>query len=389
MRQRWWLIGLLAALLGARVPSVTTAQTSPPPASAPAAVAATLKLPFPAGSAWRVLQGYNGGTHVPGPERYALDLLRDDGASANADVIAPVSGTLWWMNPPGTGNGCLLIKSDGPSGLIVQMCHIVARPFRVDERITLGQPVGAIGASGAVGNNGIAHLHYSLHRTNDFGVTRVPAPFAGPDGMALEGGALPPDGSSNQYACPGQSCRPAFVSTNGRADARPTTPGTIPAPASAPPPLTPALPLRPGVTARVIGGDCLNVRDAAGLGGRVVACIADGAAVTIQQGPIQADGRQWWRLEERGWVASEFLSGVSASAPTLKLAAAVQVDAGENDCLNLRKDADTSATVLACLPSGARMTISAGPREADGRTWWELDGRGWAAAEFLRPREDS
>lgn len=188
----------LLALL--TVPLALVASTS----RARAQTTATLKLPFPAGTTWKAVQGYNGGTHVPGPEQFALDLVRDgDGPTAGAEVLAPASGSIWYMNVPGTGNGCLSIKIDGGGGLIVEMCHMVARPFHVDDRVEMGQPVGTIGAAGTLGNNGLAHLHLSMHRTPDLGITRIPMPFALPDGLPLDGISLPPDGTYNQYGCPG------------------------------------------------------------------------------------------------------------------------------------------------------------------------------------------
>jgi uncharacterized protein YkwD len=60
------------------------------------------------------------------------------------------------------------------------------------------------------------------------------------------------------------------------------------------------------------------------------------------------------------------------------------VNAGAGDCLNLRAEPSIMARPLACLPDGASVTITAGPRDADGITWWQLDGLGWASGEFLR-----
>ncbi len=373
--------------------------------TADAQAATTLKLPFAAGTSWKVLQGYNGGTHAGGPERFALDLVRDgEGGTANVEVLAPAAGAVWYMNPPGAGNGCLSIKLDTGGGLIVMMCHIFARPFRIDERVEAGQVVGTIGPNGTVGNNGAAHVHMSLHRTPDYGQTRIPAPFAAPDGLTLDGGSLPSDGTPNQYGCPSASCRGAMVSTNGRAGGAPVAgpaPST-PIQAAAPPAAgsfaapvaasftAPAagvavVPLAAGVRARVAGtGDCVNVRQAPGIGAPLVTCLADGTAVTVAQGPLPGDGRNWWRIEGLGWAAGEYLSGTSAPPATVRVGAGVVVDAGQGDCLNLRETPGVAATPAACLLNGARLTVTDGPREADGRTWWHLDGRGWAVGEFLR-----
>lgn len=386
---RYRLLILLTAALAA-LPVLSGGGASAQPAG-------LLRLPFAGGSAWKIVQGYQGGTHGMGPERFGLDLVRDDGPTAGADILSPAAGTIWWMNSPGSGNGCLSIKIDNGGGLIVQLCHIVASAYRVEERIEAGQRLGTIGAAGTVGNNGLAHLHLSMHRTPDLGITRVPAPFALPDGLPLDGVSLPPDGSSNQYACPGSGCRGALVSTNGGGRAVPPIPPTAAAlstgsaPAIAPVAAAPApaaLPLRPGVIARVNGGgDCVNVREGPGLAAPVRACLPDNFLALVAQGPVSGDGRAWWRLDNLGWAAGELLVGVSTAPPSIQTGGGVIVDAGEQDCLNLRDAPSTTAAVLTCLPNGARLTVTDGPREADGHTWWRLDGRGWAAAAFLTPRE--
>lgn len=377
------LVGVLClSLVQAAVIHTVSAQAPSP-----------LRLPFAAGTSWKVIQGYNGGTHSTTAERYALDLVRDGGATAGAEVLAPAAGTVWYMNAPGSGNGCLLIKIDGGSGLIVEMCHIIARPFRTDERIAAGQPLGTIGPAGTVGNNGTAHLHLSMHRTPDLGITRISVPFAPPDGLPLDGVSLPADGSYNQYAC-AAACRTPLVSTNGRpagaaAVAAPVSASlsAVPAGTVAPIPAAPVS-LRAGAIARVAGdGDCINLREGPGITAPVLTCLPDGLLVTIADGPITADGHVWWRLQGMGWAAGEFLAAVAPATPALRVGASATVDAGEGDCLNLREAPALSAPTVACLPHGARLTITDGPREADGRTWWQLDGRGWAAADYLRPRE--
>ena len=87
------------------------------------------------------------------------------------------------------------------------MCHIILnRVMRPNEPIAAGASLGSVGADGRVGNNGVAHLHLSMHRTSDYGVTRVPAPFTAGSGLPLEGMNLPASGAYIQYMCPSASC---------------------------------------------------------------------------------------------------------------------------------------------------------------------------------------
>ncbi len=75
-------------------------------------------------------------------------------------------------------------------------------------------------------------------------------------------------------------------------------------------------PLEKGAKVVVAGtGSCLNVRVAAGTGEAAVDCLADGTEVTLAEGPVEADGFQWWRVEDRsGWVAGDYLRYPEAGA---------------------------------------------------------------------------
>ncbi|MGH2587680.1 MAG: hypothetical protein ACRDJE_22395, partial [Dehalococcoidia bacterium] len=103
---------ILTLVLGAAMAPRATAQSTPTMTS--------LRLPFSSGTVWKAIQGYNGGTHVPGPEQYALDLVRDGGPTGGAEVVSPADGSVWFAHAPGAGNGCILIRIDGGGGLIVE-----------------------------------------------------------------------------------------------------------------------------------------------------------------------------------------------------------------------------------------------------------------------------
>ena len=80
-------------------------------------------------------------------------------------------------------------------------------------------------------------------------------------------------------------------------------------------------PLEKGAKVVVAGtGSCLNVRVAAGTKEAAVDCLADGTEVTLAEGPVEADGFQWWRVEDRsGWVAGDYLrypEGTLTPTPT-------------------------------------------------------------------------
>jgi cytoskeletal protein RodZ len=62
---------------------------------------------------------------------------------------------------------------------------------------------------------------------------------------------------------------------------------------------------------RKAGGQGLNRRDAPGLNSNVQDSLAIGTQLTLQEGPVQADGYTWWRVQASdgrvGWVAGEEL----------------------------------------------------------------------------------
>jgi hypothetical protein len=75
-------------------------------------------------------------------------------------------------------------------------------------------------------------------------------------------------------------------------------------------------PLEKGAKVVVGGtGTCLNVRVAPGIKEAAVDCIADGTEIILEDGPVEADGYQWWRPQGRsGWVAGDWLRYVDETA---------------------------------------------------------------------------
>jgi hypothetical protein len=348
----------------------------------PAAAAAVpeIKLPFAGGTRVAVVQGYNAITHT-GVEQYSLDLVVLDGETAGAQVLSPAAGTVVWADPPGVPPGCFAFLVEDGDGLHVMVCHLILdRPLVTGERLARGQRVGRTGAPGQVANNGQPHIHLQLYRAAS--PARRPVPFAAPEGAPLDGNSLPADGSRDQWACLTYPRCPALVSTNA-ASAPPATPR------ASPPAAVGAIPQSMAVR----GTDsCLRVRESPSVDGRVLRCLPDGTLVTVVDGPRDAEGRSWLRLEGGGWVDADFLKPASAPAPpavapTAAPAPAATADAtvasGET-CLNVRRAPGLAASIVACLADGTRVTLTGERREADGRTWLEIAGQGWAAAEYLQ-----
>jgi hypothetical protein len=111
-------------------------------------------------------------------------------------------------------------------------------------------------------------------------------------------------------------------------------------------------------------------------------CLADGARLKLEEGPVNADGYQWWRLEGLGWAVSNYLS---ALAPSLEVGGRATVSAGRGECLNVRIAPSASAQNTGCIADGLVVRLVMGPFAADGVVWWQLDGGGWVAGQYLTP----
>lgn len=162
-----------------------------------------------------------------------------------------------------------------------------------------------------------------------------------------------------------------------------------------------------------VNGNTANVRSGAGLNFAIVAQLANADTVTLLEGPISADGLNWWRVQTgsgvTGWLAQD-TDGVTlvpaspeavstptpfvitATAPALPTAAPTASDAlagfpfaqvtAEGNNLNARTSPTTGASVLVILGAGETFPIIGGPVQADGFTWWQLNtpsGNAWAA----------
>ena len=56
------------------------------------------------------------------------------------------------------------------------------------------------------------------------------------------------------------------------------------------------------------------------------------------------------------------------------------------DCLNVRTAAGTANDAIVCIKDGTTVTVTGGPTEEDGFTWWKVEtelGEGWAVQDYL------
>ncbi len=134
----------------------------------------------------------------------------------------------------------------------------------------------------------------------------------------------------------------------------------------------------------------VNVRSGAGTSFGVAYTAAYGETFTIQEGPVVANGYEWYRISNlvSAWIAGDFLSLQSGSTPGNPGAPSDQFSFGQRvhvttDLLNVRSAPSTSASILTVFAAGRQATISGGPTTADGIIWYAVDNLGWVASQYL------
>jgi hypothetical protein len=177
--QRHGAFALVCALLFGTLFVPTTMQAASPP---------TLSLPIPAGETWKVIQGYNCGTHT-GYDENSFDLVNANGRTRGAPVLAAADGTFWWWGERGGS----LILSHG-NGYYTMYSHLETNvPFKKGQTVKRGTVLGTAGSAGTSYSN--PHLHFEMFYGEGVSASNrraVPLSF-------IEGYDFPDHGKCNQY----------------------------------------------------------------------------------------------------------------------------------------------------------------------------------------------
>lgn len=188
MRNRWPMLALLICSLAlpGRIARADEA-TATPAAATPTIPPPLLSLPTPPGERWRVIQGYNCGTH-DGWDRFSFDLANSAGRSEGAPVRAAADGEWWhWVEQSGT----LILKHQG--GYYSMYTHLRShRELPRGAKVAGGELIGTVGNVGAP--QVTPHLHFTLFANAAPGGERQPVPL-----RFRDAGDFPDDGSCNQH----------------------------------------------------------------------------------------------------------------------------------------------------------------------------------------------
>jgi hypothetical protein len=147
------------------------------------------------GGEWEVVQGYNTGTHSNrsgfAQYKYSLDWARVDGKTAGQSVVAPVSGTVQWVD---RGSGGMLI--DAGNGYGVAVFHVTLNgDLRSGTQVAQGQHIGQISGPGGDGFMSMEHIEIAVWQLN--GGSHTSVPFTGSN--AIGGQEFPDSGATNEH----------------------------------------------------------------------------------------------------------------------------------------------------------------------------------------------
>ncbi len=157
---------------------------------------------------------------------------------------------------------------------------------------------------------------------------------------------------------------------------------------------TPLTGFEPG-TAIEVTTDEVNLRRSASLSGQVVAVLYSGETGSVTGGSVQQDGYTW--VEARfggntGWIATSFI-GRTSGAPgyngSVRVGSEVRVT---SDGLNIRSTPSLSGRVLWQASDGDVLSVTDGAVQADGYTWFYVEGTllsGWTVDRWLEPATGS
>jgi uncharacterized protein YgiM (DUF1202 family) len=144
-----------------------------------------------------------------------------------------------------------------------------------------------------------------------------------------------------------------------------------------------------------VNTDAINVRQSPSLSAEPITVLVTNETGTIAEGPKVADGQTWYKIDTAsgsGWAAAQYLSkGTPDPATSGGIRVGDQIRMN-TDALNMREEPSVSAKWLAALYVGETATVTDGPREADGHTWYKIvapSGEGWAVRSYMERVDDA
>ena len=110
-------------------------------------------------------------------------------------------------------------------------------------------------------------------------------------------------------------------------------------------------------------------------------------------GPSATNSTEWAFLAQQNgaWQVTQItpITTDNAAVPGIPwplVQGAEVVVVGTGACLNVRTEPKVDpGNAVDCIADGTKIKLAAGPTDANGIQWWQVDGRaGWVAADYLR-----
>jgi SH3-like domain-containing protein len=152
-----------------------------------------------------------------------------------------------------------------------------------------------------------------------------------------------------------------------------------------------------GQPARVVAPNGVNMRTEPSTSASLVRYLPSRLRVTVIDGPIEAEGYRWWKLDDGegniGWSV-ENDGTVDLLSPQMgepepvdrspRVGERVRITMSSGGQLSVRETPGTDARLLTRVNPGQEFTVMGGPQQASGYTWFQIrsdsgDIEGWIA----------
>lgn len=154
-----------------------------------------------------------------------------------------------------------------------------------------------------------------------------------------------------------------------------------------------------GQPARVVAPQGVNIRREPRAGAARVGRFGAGVRVTVEDGPVEADGYRWWKVADSsgssGWIAEGdrqttwLTPNVGDPRPVDRAVRPSDKVVVTMTGVALRAFPGTDSMLLRELPRGVELTLVEGPVDANSLRWWHVRNDqydGWAAERSSRER---
>jgi SH3-like domain-containing protein len=152
-----------------------------------------------------------------------------------------------------------------------------------------------------------------------------------------------------------------------------------------------------GQPARVVAPNGVNMRAEPSTSAALVRYLPSRLRVTVVDGPSEGEGYRWWKLDDGegniGWsvendgdtdLLSPQMGEVEPVDRSPRVGERVRVTMSAGGQLSVRETPGTDARLLTRVSPGQEFTVTGGPQESGGYTWFQIrsdsgDVEGWAA----------